>query len=257
MTDLVVDRHLQEHYMVFRLNRPDKLNAVTPAMMGDLEAAVDELSSDARMRVGILIGTGRAFSAGADLSEMGEDTGGRRPGFGDDGLPLFPFAHCPKPVIAAVNGLCVSGGLELACDCDVRIASTEAYFGAFEASRGILAGVAVQHLARVMPAGEAMKLLLSCDRMPAERAHQIGFVQELAEPEAVLDRAAEMAHRIGKNAPLAVEGHKAMVQFWRHYAIAEARQLERQIWPHVYGSVDAGEGQRAFAEKRAPRWKTQ
>lgn len=280
MPDLVIEKYPDKNYMLFRFNRPEQLNALTPAMQQELQEGVAELAADPEMRVGILTGTGRAFSAGADLKAMaernavaadldakmaaGEITSEERRGrlrelgvgsaYGVDAIPKFPFAACPKPVIAAVNGICVAGGMEMAIDCDIRIASTEAYFGVFEAKRGIMAGIAVQHLARVMPVGEAMRLLVTCDRMSAERAYQVGFVQELAEPGELLDRAVEMAERIGANAPLPVQGSKAMVQFWRHFGVEEARRLEEYVWRTVFESDDAKEGPRAFAEKRAPRW---
>ncbi|MER5628413.1 enoyl-CoA hydratase-related protein [Streptosporangium sp. NPDC002544] len=280
MPDLIIEKNPDKHYMLFRFNRPEQLNAITPAMQSDLKEGVAELAADPEMRVGILTGTGRAFSAGADLKAMAERNAesasldakaasgeitaeerrdrarvlGAGSAYGVDAIPKFPFAACPKPVIAAVNGLCVAGGMEMAIDCDIRIASTEAYFGVFEAKRGIMAGIAVQHLARVMPVGEAMNLLLTCDRMSAERAHQLGFVQQVVEPGALLDRAVQMAEMIGANAPLPVQGSKAMVQFWRHYGVEEARRLEEYVWKRVFESDDAKEGPRAFAEKRAPSW---
>jgi len=280
MPDLIIEKNPDKHYMLFRFNRPEQLNAMTPAMQADLKEGVAELAADPEMRVGILTGTGRAFSAGADLKAMAERNAesesldakvasgeitaeerrdrvralGAGAAYGVDAIPKFPFAACPKPVIAAVNGLCVAGGMEMAIDCDIRIASTEAYFGVFEAKRGIMAGIAVQHLARVMPVGEAMNLLLTCDRMPAERAYQLGFVQQVVEPGALLDRAVEMAEMIGANAPLSVQGSKAMVQFWRHYGVEEARRLEEYVWKRVFESDDAKEGPRAFAEKRVPSW---
>lgn len=280
MPDLVIEKHPDKKYMLFRFNRPDQLNALTPAMQQELQEGVAELAADPEMRVGILTGTGRAFSAGADLKAMAERNAamadldakvaagvitaeerrsrlrdlGIGSAYGVDAIPRFPFAACPKPVIAAINGICVAGGMEMAIDCDIRIASTEAYFGVFEAKRGIIAGVAVQHLARVMPVGEAMRLLVTCDKMSAERAYQVGFVQEVVEPGALMERAVAMAETIGANAPLSVQASKAMVQFWRHFGVEEARRLEEYVWRTVFESEDAKEGPRAFAEKRAPRW---
>jgi enoyl-CoA hydratase/carnithine racemase len=232
------------------------------------------------MRVAILTGNGRAFSAGADLAAMGarnaiagdleaqfkrgeitasersaalREAGLERP-YGVNAMPKFPFGACPKPIIAAINGLCIAGGMEMVIDCDIRIACPEAYFGVFEAKRGIMAGIAVQHLARVMPINEAMYLLLTCDRMSAERARELGFVQQVVPAEQLMERAVEIAKMIGANAPLSVQGSKSMVQFWRHYGVEEARRLEEYIWAKVFGSEDAKEGPRAFVEKRAPNW---
>ena len=263
MADLEIERHADENYVIFRFNRPESLNALTRQMQSDLSDAVADFASDPQLSVAILTGTGRAFSAGADLKAMAErsaHTADVPPAavsraYGVDAIPKYPFGNCPKPVIAAINGLCVAGGMEMAIDCDIRLATPEAYFGVFEAKRGIMAGVAVQHLARVLPVNEAMYLLLTCDRMSADRAHQLGFVQEIVDGDRLLDRAVEVAAMIAANAPLSVKGSKAMVQFWRHYAVEEARRLEEYVWDRVFNSEDAVEGPRAFAEKRAPKWK--
>jgi enoyl-CoA hydratase/carnithine racemase len=226
---------------------------------------------------GILTGTGRAFCVGADLKEMarrnqvqvdvdaraaaGEiDDDERLAQLREEGLlggarGDEPFSRCPKPVIAAVNGACVAGGMEMAIDCDIRIASTDAYFGLFEPKRGILAGYGVQHLARTIPFGEAMYLLLTSDRMSAEQALRWGFVHELLAPEELLTRAFEIAAMIVANAPLSVQGSKAAANVWRHYGMEESRRVFDAIAQVVFTSEDAREGPLAFAEKRDPRWK--
>jgi enoyl-CoA hydratase len=280
MADLEVEKVPGEHYVIFRFNRPQALNALTGQMQSDLSDAVADFAADPELRVAILTGTGRAFSAGADLKAMAERNtvigdiedqfargdlterqradalreAGVSRAYGVDAIPRFPFGSCPKPVIAAVNGLCVAGGMEMAIDCDIRIATPEAYFGVFEAKRGIMAGIAVQHLARVLPVNEAMYLLLTCDRMSADRAYQLGFLQQVVPADELMGRAVEIAQMIAANAPLSVEGSKAMIQFWRHYAVEEARRVEQYVWDKVFNSADAQEGPRAFAEKRAPKW---
>jgi enoyl-CoA hydratase/carnithine racemase len=280
MADLEIEKVPDGHYVVFRFNRPEALNALTGRMMSDLNDAMADFAHDPQMRVAILTGTGRAFSAGADLKEMAERNAAaalaereakldelpdgerspsqRRPGaprpYGVDAVPKFPFGACPKPVIAAVNGLCVAAGMEMVIDCDIRIAAPEAYFGLFEAKRGIMAGIGVAHLARVLPVNEAMYLLVTGDQLSVERAHELGFVQQVVPNEDLLDRAVEIAQMIAANAPLSVQGSKAMVQFWRHYGVEEARRLEQYVWDRVFNSEDAKEGPRAFAEKRAPKW---
>lgn len=280
MADLEIENVPDQHYVIFRFNRPDALNALSTEMMRDLNDAVTDFAHDPAYRVAILTGTGRAFSAGVDLKAMvernaksadiearfekGEITSRQRAtelagagisrAYGADAVPKFPFGNCPKPVIAAINGLCVAGGMEMAIDCDIRIATPEAYFGVFEAKRGIMAGIAVQHLARVMPVAEAMYLLLTCDRITADRAYQLGFLQQVVPGEQLLKRAVEIATMIAANAPLSIQGSKAMLQFWRHYGVEESRRLEKYVWDQVFNSDDAKEGPRAFAEKRAPSW---
>lgn len=279
MPDLLYDKHPSEHYALFTMNRPERLNALGGAMQQDLEAALLDFTNDPEMRVGVVTGTGRAFSAGADLKEMSErnsrtaaleerfaqgqvsaeerlrqlTTLGRVNTRGPSAT--FPFSTNPKPFIAAINGLCIAGGCERALDCDIRIASTEAYFGLFEVKRGILAGYAIHHAARVMPFGEAMYLLLTGDTMSVQDAHRTGLVHEVVEPSRLMPRAIEIAETIAANAPLSVQGSKAVAQFWRQYAIAESLRLAQWVSQVVLTSQDSKEGPRAFAEKRKPVWK--
>ena len=215
---------------------------------------------DPEMRVGIVTGAGRAFSAGADLREMAEGGGSTRASqTEEERIEAYrgnqPFGRNPKPFIAAVNGLAIGAGMERAADCDIRISSTEAYFGLFEVKRGILANYGINHLARLMPFGEAMYLMLTGDTMSAEEARRLGFVHEVLEPDALLPRAVEIAEMIGANAPLAVQGTKAVAQFWRRYGLEESYRLNAAWGQQVLNSEDAREGPRAFAEKRPPEWR--
>ena len=246
------------NYAIFTMDRPDRLNAQGAAMRQELREALDEFAADPEMRVGILTGAGRAFSAGADLKEMSALSGtlatlteeqridGNRAG--------QPFGRNPKPFIAAVNGLAIGAGMERAADCDIRIASTQAYFGLFEVKRGILANYAINHLSRVLPHGEAMYLMLSGDTLSVEDAHRLGFVHQVLEPEELIPRAVEIAETIGANAPLAVEATKSVAQFWRRYGLEESLRLNAAVAQLVYRSEDASEGPKAFAEKRPPVW---
>ena len=164
------------------------------------------------------------------------------------------FSRNPKPFIAAINGACIAGGLERALDCDIRICSTGAYFGLFEVKRGILAAYAVHHLARMIPFGDAMYLLLTGDRISAAEALRSGLVREVVEPEELMPRAIEIAEMIAANAPLAVEGTKAIAQQWRQLQIDESYRFGEWVRRQVFASRDGVEGPRAFAEKRLPEW---
>ena len=280
MSDVEFERNEVAHCLIFRLNRPDQLNAQSDEMQAGILKGLDELTADPDLRVGIITGAGRAFCVGADLKQMAQKNEENRDieaRFAAGEFTLAdklaaqrevgalarqpvrtmgtnPYSLCPKPLIAAINGPCVAGGMEIAMDCDIRIASTEAYFGLFEPKRGIMAGFGVNHLPRTMPVGEAMYFLLTADRMSPDQALRNGFVHEVLEPDALLPRAIEIATMISANAPLAVEGSKAMVQFWRHYALEESLRLFDAIRMPVLNSDDAKEGPRAFAEKREPRW---
>ena len=265
MPDLTYERYTDGHHAIFRMTRPDRLNAQGAQMRRDLEAAITEFTQDPEMRVGIVTGEGRAFSAGADLREMAERNAASGQSEGQsqnppetriDGLRSGqPFARNPKPFIAAVNGLAIAAGMERAADCDIRVASTAAYFGLFEVKRGILANYAMNHLARVMPFGEAMYLMLTGDTLSVEEAHRLGFVHEVVEPERLMPRAIEIAEMIGANAPLAVQGTKAVAQHWRLFGLEQSLQLNAWVAHRILNSEDAKEGPLAFAEKRAPVWK--
>jgi len=273
MPDLVYDKHPEEHYAIFTMNRPERLNALGGTMNRDLQEALQDFSADAQMFAGIMTGTGRAFCAGADLKEMTErnaraaeirakveagdmtkEEAARELATGQGGAGMS-LAACPKPIIAAVNGLAIGGGCERSMDCDIRIASTEAYFGLYEVQRGIMAGYAIHHGARVMPFGELSYLLYTAKPLSAQEAYRIGFVHEVVEPDQLLPRAIEIAQDIGKNAPLAVQGSKAIVQFWRQFAIGQSQQFGVYVNKVAIDSEDGKEGPRAFAEKRPPVWK--
>jgi enoyl-CoA hydratase/carnithine racemase len=264
MPDILYDRYPAGHYAIFKMNRPDRLNAQGAAMRDDLAAAMEEFTLDPEMRVGIVTGEGRAFSAGADLREMAE----RNAASGqsqtqapppetrvESGRLGQPFARNPKPFIAAINGLAIAAGMERAADCDIRIASTEAYFGLFEVKRGILPGYAMHNLARVMPFGDAMYLMLTGDTMSVTEAHRLGFVHEVLEPQQLMVRAVEIAEMIGANAPLAVQGTKAVAQYWRRLGLEESARLGAWVAHYTLNSEDAKEGPLAFAEKRTAVWK--
>ncbi len=255
MPDLIYEK--RDHYAIFTMNRPERLNALGGSMQTELTAALDDFTRDPEMRVGIVTGAGRAFSAGADLKEMNERNQGADPGSAR-GRHLEPttvqFSRNPKPIIAAVNGLCLAGGMERALDCDIRICSTEAYFGLFEVKRGILPGYAIHHLARLIPFGEAMYVLLTADRVTPEQALRWGLVHEVLEPADLMPRAIAIAEMISENAPLAVEGTKAVAHQWRQLQIDESYRFGTWVGRTVLNSEDAKEGPLAFVEKRKPNW---
>ncbi|MFN0147593.1 MAG: enoyl-CoA hydratase/isomerase family protein [Dehalococcoidia bacterium] len=256
MPDLIYTKH--ENYAVFTMNRPERLNALGGTMQTELRDALADFTDDPAMRCGIVTGQGRAFSAGADLKEMSARNTAMAPGDAR-GSTLDPgslmFSRNPKPFIAAINGLCLAGGLERALDCDIRICSTEAYFGLFEVKRGIMPGYAIHHLARLVPFGEAMYLMLTADRVEPAEAMRIGLVHEVTAPGDLLPRAVAIAQLIAANAPLAVEGTKAVAHQWRQLQLDESYRFGEWVGRVVLNSEDAKEGPRAFAEKRPAQWK--
>ncbi len=255
MPDLIYEKF--DHYAILTMNRPHRLNALGGDLRRLTKQAVDDLEADPNMRAAIVTGTGRAFSAGADLKEMNEGNQrreGLRDTMGYDLDESMPFARARKPFIAAINGLCLAGGLERALDCDIRIASTEAYFGLFEVKRGIMPGYAIHHLARMLPIGDALYIMLTADRIEPEDALRMGLIREILEPDALLPRAVQIAEMIAANAPLAVEGTKFMAQQWRQLQIDESYRVGQWVGRTVLNSEDAKEGPRAFVEKRPPNW---
>jgi enoyl-CoA hydratase/carnithine racemase len=162
---------------------------------------------------------------------------------------------CPKPVIAAIDGYCLAGGLELALYCDVRLATAQSVFGLPEPRRSLLAGPGLIHLSRMIPLGEALKMQLTGSPITAERAHQIGLVQELTEDrDELMARAGTLAAEIGECAPLAVRHIKRIVRESRSMPVDAAWEYAEPFYGDLAATEDAAEGPRAFAEKRPPRW---
>jgi enoyl-CoA hydratase/carnithine racemase len=249
MSDLLIDRH--GPVTVLTLNRPERMNAMGNAQWSGLRSAVEEFNADPDQLVAVITGAGgKAFSAGGDLKEMADNAGSGRRLPISGGPDLAGVLSSEKPVIAAINGICVSGGLELALCCDIRFASTAAWFGLFEVKRGILAGVALSALPRLMPYGAAMDLLLSADRMSAADAYRLGLVQYLLQPEELMDAAMRKAEAIAENSPTAVWGSKKILSYWRNLQIAEHQAYYEAVAHRVLLSGDVLEGPRAFAEKR-------
>lgn len=257
MPDLIYEK--RERYAIMTLNRPHRLNAFGGTMSTELSAAMLDFNADPAMRVAIITGAGRAFSSGADLKEVAErDAGSEGPAAGgmlERANPEGRFARSKKPIIAAINGLCVAAGLEQVLDCDIRICSEEAYFALTEVKRGILARGGIRNLVRMIPYGDAMYLLLTGDRIGPQQALRYGLVQEVVAHDRVLPRAIEIAESIAQAAPLAVEGTKAIAQYWRYLQHEEMQRLTDWVSKSVLASEDAKEGPRAFAQKRPPVWK--
>ncbi|PAK28042.1 hypothetical protein CJD44_00950 [Streptomyces sp. alain-838] len=229
MADLLVDRH--GHTTVFTINRPERMNSLGGTVMADLDAGLAEFRQDPDQHVAVITGTGdKAFSAGADLKEMAARAEGgtavpvsRQP-------DIAGLAACEKVTIAAVNGLAVAAGLEISISCDIRVASHNAWFGAFEVERGFLAGVAVNVLPRLLPIGTVMDMMLTGGRLSAEEAHRLGFVQQLVPREELLDAALKKAEAVSRQSQVAVWGTKQVIKFWRDAMMAE-QQRYYEAWP--------------------------
>ena len=252
MADLLVEKY--GNTTVFTINRPERMNSLGGTVMTDLSEGLREFEADPDAYVAIITAVGeKAFCSGGDLKDMvAADPG--------TALPLSKqpdicgIAACEKVTIAAVNGLAIAGGMEVAISCDIRIASENAWFGLFEPKRGFLAGVAVNVLPRLMPMGAVMDLMLSGDRLSAEDAHRLGLVQRVVPAEKLLETALEKAEMIGRNSQPAVWGTKQVLKFWRDALLAEQQRYYEAVIHRVMLSGDMHEGPRAFAEKREPQF---
>ena len=241
----------RDRILIITINRPEAKNAVNAAVSRGLADAVDRLDDDPGLSVGIVTGAGGSFSAGMDLKAFarGENVVVEGRGMGFTERPPV------KPLIAAVEGYGLAGGMELALATDLIVASKEGAFGIPEVKRGLVAGGGgLLRLPQRIPPAIAMELALTGDVLPAVRAHELGLVNVLAEPGQVLDAAIALAEKITANGPLAVAATKRIITESRGWSPDEMWSQQRRILTPVFSSNDAKEGAIAFAEKRPPKW---
>ena len=251
---------VRESTALVTLNRPDRMNAIGGSMKDDLRHAIFEPArSDATVRAVVLTGAGdRAFCAGADIKERAGQS-----------LPLPEYhlrqkvthdlfnalATFEKPIIAAINGVALGGGLELALCADIRIASEDARLGLPEARIGALpAAGGTQRLPRLVGIGWAKQLMLTCDHIGAHQALQIGLVTEVTAHQDLLPTALAVAGRIAANAPLSLRFIKQAIDLGMQTGIEAGLEYERFAAAIVVTSEDRSEGMRAFVEKRSPQF---
>jgi enoyl-CoA hydratase len=243
----------RERALVITINRPDQRNAVNAPVADGIAAALDELDDDGTLSVGILTGAGKGFSAGMDLKAF---VAGERPWVPGRGFAGIVQRPSVKPLIAAVEGFAVAGGLEIALACDLIVASRGARLGVPEVKRSLIAtGGALLRLPRTVPRNVAMELALTGDTIDAERGYELGLVNRLAEPGEALAIALELAETMAANGPLALAGTKRIMVESADWPDSDFFERQNEISAPVYGSEDAREGATAFAEKRAPQWK--
>jgi len=243
----------RDNVLVITLNRPEARNAVNLALAEGIAAGLDELDSDDSLSVGVITGAGGFFCAGMDLKAF---VTGERPWVADRGFAGIVQRASRKPLIAAVEGFAVAGGFEVALACDLIVAAAGAKFGTPEVKRSLVAaGGALLRLPQRMPYGMAMELALTGDTITAERAAELGVVNRVADQGGALDAALELAASISKNGPLALVASKEVLQKQRDWDEQEFWAKQGEITGPVFGSEDAQEGARAFAEKRDPVWK--
>jgi enoyl-CoA hydratase len=248
-----------DHVVRITIDRPTTRNALDLPHFQALADAWRRFRDDHDAWVAVLTGVGRSFMAGGDLKAYipqmtsGADTAELQRAGTEAVLRRFPLY---KPVIAAVNGPCVAGGMELLGATDIRIATPHATFGLMEPKRGLFAGGgSTVRLPRQMPYPLAMEFLLTAEALPAARALELGLLNEVVAEDDLWSRALEWAGRITANAPLAVQATKESVLRALDVGLDEAYAIETGISHRIFETEDAREGPLAFSEKRPPEWK--
>jgi enoyl-CoA hydratase len=257
-----------DHVVLITLDRPETKNACDLEHFHQLAQAWKRFDADDEVWVAIFTGVGRSFMSGADLKtyvpeitalskqiKSGAATSVSGYSLSDGTEAVLRGTKIYKPIIAAVNGPCVAGGMEMLGGVDIRVASEHATFGVLEPARGLFAGGGTTvRLPRQVPFAHAMEFLLCADRIDAQRAYEMGLLNAVVSEDGLMDKAFEYAARITKNAPLAIQATKRSVLEGLKVDMREAYRNEARISNEVFATEDAKEGPRAFAEKRQPQW---
>lgn len=241
---------------ILTMNRPKALNALNDQTLDELELLFDAIEEDAEVLGVIITGEGRAFVAGADISQMSGY--GVKEGrlYSDRAQKLFnKIESLEKPVIAAVNGFALGGGCELAMSCDIRIASNKAVFGQPEANLGLIPCFGgTQRLPRLVGIGIAKELIYTCRQVKADEAVSIGLANKIVDETKLMDEAKDMMKMILSRSPLAISYCKTAINRGSDTDIRNGLEIEKECWAVVFGTEDKKEGIEAFLEKRAPQF---
>jgi enoyl-CoA hydratase len=257
-----------EHIVLITIDRPEARNALDMYHFRDLAAAWRSFKDDEDAWVAIVTGVERNFMVGADLKTYIPQITKlqKRIASGDvkeiDGCRLSDGIYAVlrniklyKPIIAAINGPCVAGGMEMLGGVDIRVATDHARFGVMEPKRGLFAGGGTTvRLPRQLAFPAAMEFLLTAEHFPAARALELGLINEIVDEDVLLEKAFDWARRITANAPLAVQATKESVMRGLGLSLDEAYEVESELSKVIFQSEDAKEGPKAFAEKRPPKW---
>lgn len=245
------------HTTIITMNNPPA-NTWTPESLRELKAKVTELNADKNNYALIIASESeKFFSAGADLNEFNHEDKGRAFEFiGAFGEAFESLAAYNGVSIAAITGFAMGGGLETALACDIRICEEQAQMALPEAGVGLLpGGLGTQHLPWLVGEAWAKRMILLGERVKAEKAEQIGLVQEVVPKGAVLEKAVELAGKVAKQSPTSVRVCKELIMAARGQTMNSARALEREVFVKLWDTQDQKEGVAAFIEKRKPDWK--
>ncbi len=246
---------INEDIALITISRPEALNALNTRFFDEMDAAIAEISEKKNVKVMVITGEGKAFVAGADISEMVDMTPEQGSAFSKVGQNTFSSLEKMEiPVIAAINGFVLGGGLELAMGCDFRIASSKAKFGQPEVNLGMIPGYAgTQRLPRLVGLADALLLLMSGDMINAADALRIGLVQKVTEPEELMDEVMKIAKTIASKGPKAVRKVKYVARKGLLSDFEDGCNLEAEYFGSQFKN-EGEEGMKAFLEKRKPNW---
>ena len=241
---------------VITLNRPKALNALSTKMVSELIAALDDVEKDDGIRCVVIAGNEKAFSAGADIKEMADMTAVQMV-MGEHFFRLWDrVGHYPKPIVGAVTGFALGGGLELAMSLDVLVAAETAQFGQPEINIGVIpGGGGTQRLARAVGKSMAMEMILSDKRIGAEEARMLGLVSKVVPKEACVEEAKKVAADIATKSPVAAKLAKMAVNKAFEMGLSDGLDFERELFYMLFASEDAKEGMHAFMDKRKPEFR--
>lgn len=252
-----VDFVKENHVAYVTLNRPEAMNSLDPESVAQLTEIWAEVRKDDDVRVAVLTGAGeKSFCTGTDMKKTPPPTECMASIWLREGQPIIPHMKMWKPIIAAINGYAVGGGLEMALACDIRIASSKAKFGLTEVKVASLAGLnGTQCLPRAIPQAVAMKMLLTGTMIDAQEALRVGLVSDVVEPDALAGLAKEYATMIASNAPLSIKAAKQAAVMGLDMPLEHGIAFSHLLWGALRDTEDRKEGFQAFSEKRAPNWR--
>lgn len=248
---------VQEGIALVTISRPKALNALNTRFFNEMDAMVEKINGMPEVRVMIITGEGKAFVAGADIAEMVDKNQQEGSEFSRLGQNTFrSLEKMEIPVIAAINGFALGGGLELTMGCDFRIASTKAKFGQPEVNLGLIPGYAgTQRLPRLVGTADALYLLMTAEMIGAEDALRIGLVQKVVDPENLIEETMKIARQIISKGPKAVKLIKKVVRKGMESSFEDGSELEAVNFGSLFGKGNEGEiGMKAFLNKEQPKW---
>jgi enoyl-CoA hydratase len=252
-----LDMKIVDGIAIVTVNRPEAMNALNSKFFQEMDQVINAVLADFSIKIMIITGSGKAFVAGADIAEMVNKNPPEGEAFSRAGQNTFRrLEKMEKPVIAAINGFALGGGLELAMACDFRIASSKAKFGQPEVNLGLIPGyAATQRLSRLTGLGNALYLLMTAEMIGSEEALRIGLVQKVVDHEQLMDEVIRIAKNIISKGPLAVKKVKAVTRQGILMDFEKGCELEAEQFGTLFGKGSEGEeGMKAFLEKRKPNW---